>query len=427
MAKTPAPGPTLVPYAWSDGTFRTRAQPAGGNLYSLAENPLVHLGGYLLDPTPSAGNPDGLYYTARVRICIGMASNRIFTLAHEESNGRDWFGEFTIPATVPGTDLNARLATAGARLQEYRFLQNDFALSGSNPDICGMYCNRDTGALIVGFINNYDSTGAFAFSHVTYSDANDLAGSTLTGPYNVNPGDAAHFAGQIIDIPAEWQAAFGGTHFVHNGIKMSIASRSSIGPNLAVINAANPQAGILREIMNFPHGDSWATSLRYLGGSGESFGDDPVWNFLSDVAGAFVIPGTDTLCYIGSTLDMRVPSNGTRYKDVVEQSDGSFAWQDGYNPYIYQGISPYAWLFDLNELVRSVADPATYPVHSHRPYWSGYIDIPGVDKRDGFMIRGACLHPDTLQVHLSIQRGAQTVYGSAAPRYEVMSIPGVSL
>ncbi len=425
MAKIIDPIASITPFPWADGTYRSREEPAGGNLYSFQLNPMQHLGGYFLNPAGNATNPDGMTYAGRTRICLGTADDRIFATAHSDgTSGTRWLAEWQIPTIVAGTDLNAR--NVGARLQEYRFIETDFGELGA-PEIAGLYHNPNTGALIVGYYEYYDSSGAAAFSHVHYNNGADLATSSRVGPYNVNPGDPAHFAGQIIELPPAWQAVFGGTHLVHNGIKMSIASRSSIGPNCAVINAANPQAGIIRELMNFPYGNNWETSIGNLGGSGQPYANDPLWNFLSDVAGACVLPGTDTLMFVGTTLDMRVPNNGTVYKGIAENSSGAFVWQDGFNPYIYQGMSPYVWLFDLNDLARTVADPVTYPPHIHRPYWHGYWDIPGVDKRDGFQPRGAFLHRTTRQLHVSIQRGGAPRYNSGEPRFEVFNIPGVSV
>ncbi|MCP4700462.1 MAG: hypothetical protein GY862_26960 [Gammaproteobacteria bacterium] len=427
MAKVPNTNTSGTPHPVYDlgasaGVYRYSARPpvASSGLFDVVANPLEYAGGYFLDPSASAANPDGAYYAGRTRICLGSADDRIFSTAHSDGNsGTRWFSEWRIPAIV--NEVATDNWNVGARLQEYRFIETDFG-EMSNPVIDGLYYNMADGKLILGFHDDYDSAGSYQWSHAHYANGNDLANSARTGPYNIYPSNPAHFAGQIIDLPVDWQGVFGGTHAVHNGIKMSIASRSSIGMNLAIIDAANPDAGVKSVLMDFPHGNNWATSIANLGGSGEPYTDLLIWNFLADVAGAFVIPGTDTLCYIGTNLDTRVANNRTVYKDIAENSSGQFVWRDGFNPYIFQGMQPYIWLFDLNDLARTITDPVNYPPHIHQPYYHGFIDIPGVDKRDGFQPRGAFLHRTTKQIHIAIERGGD----SSSPGFRVMNIPGVS-
>lgn len=410
-----------------------RVDAVAGGLYSFAATPPEFVGGFLLDPTGDAVSVVGLENAeGNAAACVGEPG-RIFVTGNDSgANGLRRFSEFEIPEIVPGTDMAAR--NVGARVQGYRNLTPDFDLA-SYPDdedtatIGGMYYDPLTGRLHVGSYKYYDNYSGI-MNHFVYEDAANLAGAR-SGPSVLSaPDDGAVYrscgfwGGQIIPLPDKWHSVFGGTHLVHNGRRVAIASRASIGPSAASLTPGNIEAGIAKVLMRFTLEHPQAQWEDSTSGTTECL-TDPLWNHVSHCAFAFVIPGTDTLCYIGHNIDRRIDDRGNNtigYHDT--NSEGHVS--SGYDPYWADAYAGYYWLYDLNALAQTAADPAAHPFYSHQPYEHGYFDVPVMDADWRRNIWGGCFNHHTNQLIVTVGRGAEPRFNNGVSSYEVFNLPGLS-
>lgn len=424
-------------YSTMRGVGARVQQAVASGLYSFATTPPEFAGGFLLESTGDAASPSGQENAPTSAMCVGEPG-RIFASGYDSGEGGlSRFAEFEIPEIVAGTDMYAR--NLGARVQGYRNIDADFGLGSyateeGTQTIGGMYYDPSTGRLHVGAYKYYDGDYNGQFNHYVYETASNLAG-TRTGPLLVSASDdgasnrsAGFWGGQIIPLPAKWHTAFGGTHLIQNGRRVAIASRASIGPDAGSITPSTigSGGGIEKTLMRYTLAnplaaweDSSSGSLVYL--------TNQLWNHLSNCAFAFVIPGTDTLCYVGHNLDKRLDSRGSNtimYKGL--NSEGAYADND-YAPYWADGHVGYYWLFDLNDLALTAADPVANPFYSHTPYEHGYIDVPVMAGNWRRNVWGGCFNHHTNQMILAVTRGAEPRFTNTVTSYEVFNLPGVTV
>lgn len=409
-----------------NGKFRP-VPPVSEGLYSIAANPLKHVGGFLVNPSGTTENTAGLTYPEYTKLCIGGARDRMFFVGNSSGEGgTSRFAEANIPDLAWGVDMDER--SVGSLAQPYRNIDSDFSLGSLDPSevtavIGGMYYHPATDDLHLGTYMYYDAGPVGEINHMVYNEASNLGTSSRTGPFLVQgPSGASYqnagwWGGQIVELPPNWHNAFGGTHFIHNGAHIAVASRASIGPNFAVIDPANPTAPV-NVAMNYRYTYDWSTSLAPLDLEGGGYATEQVWNHLSNVLGAFIIPGTDTLCYIGYNLDKRFDYRGNNIIVYHDYNDlGQL--EGGFGPYYHDAYAQYYWLYDLNDLVKTIQDPVGYPEHSHYPYEHGYLDTVGNTTWDKRII-GAALNPYNNLVYLAVRRGAEPRYNYFVPSFEVM-------
>lgn len=437
VSNTPETATDLVNHDIGFNPWRPYPVQTSTGLHSFISNPPEFAGGFLLETTGDATAPSGLGNAVLSAMCVGESGRLFVTGQDSGEGGLRRFAEFEMPAVVAGTDMSAR--NVGARVQGYRNLATDFNLSSYGTDeqtavIHGMYYDPSTGRLHVGACKYYDGAYSGQFNHYIYNDASDLSAG-VTGPLLISAaGDGAtnqsagFWGGQIIPLPAKWHTVFGGTHLVHNGRRIAIASRASIGPSAGVVTPSSIGSGggventLMRYTTTHPLAaweDSSSGSLVYL--------TNQIWNHLSHCAFAFVIPNTDTLCYVGHNLDKRLDSRGNNtihYKAL--NSEGSYADND-YAPYWADGHTGCYWLFDLNDLANTIADPVTYPAYSHQPYEHGYIDIPAMAGNWRRNVWGGCFNPHTNQMIFALTRGAEPRYTNSVCSFEVFNLPGVTI
>lgn len=406
------PYPTYGPYG-GQFPFSSQELTVGAGLYSLAISPLVHAGGYNIDPTPNGADPNyGLTYSGKVRIAQGTAADRVFFTGHDEGTGGiPFFAEAQVPAIVAGTDINAR--NEGSILQPYRSIRNDFTQPDQSIVLSGMYYDTASGRLLLGGFQYYAAGNVYPENFMHYADASDLVNSPKVGMYAI--GGGAYYGGQIIELPAAWQSAFGASHIVHNGVGMSIVSRSSIGHTAALITPGNSEAGIGARLMEFPYTFDFSTALSPLESAEEGILEDPMWNHLTHVAGGCVIPGTDTLMFIGYTFDEEAGADPQLRQILYKGTDANGDYQDGYAPYYPNARRACYWLYDLNDLAQTLADPITYPNYMQRPYEYGYLDL--ANSTPWQLPTGMFLNKDTNQIHIAIG-GAR---GFGIPTFEIYS------
>lgn len=209
------------------------------------------------------------------------------------------------------------------------------------------------GALVVGGkligtgVIYYDANNTQRVSH--FSRSVKLTEPSFSGWSSVWKADQSGFvAGMMATIPAEWQAALGGT-VLTGQCCIPIVSRTSNGPSaFAFDHAKLGQKSVAASPLLYYTGDE-ATL-------GKWEGSNPTYGATAQIAGMTVITGTRTLLYIGrnglgihcygdgtadKSMDGKKAPDGTMFcYDPTTNSKGSHAY-----PYRYQ-----AWAYDLGDL-----------------------------------------------------------------------------
>lgn len=416
---------TLIPIYETTGGVYTPQPPPEGGLFQMESTSLSFDGAFLVSPTPNGDDATyGLTYVNHTcRVARGTSPNTMFLTGHDNgASGCRYLGEVNIPALVNSTnpaDLNI-----GTFVQNWRNVRDEMPSNMATVVINGIYYDKDgTGRLYVGGHNYYDSNGTETRNLAHYSDATDLENSTKTGFYAI--GNGAEAGGQLIPIPAHLQETFGGTHFSSNGVGMSIISRSSVGHSLHVVDASNVETnGIINTVLNFPYGDG-----TMLCGDIADLRTSQIWNFLTLCAGGVILPGTNSILFIGRNWDTRKSGNNVIYykNDTTPTgtgTDDTGKHIDGYFPFIHDAWATYFWLYDLNQLALTVSDPVTYPPHLHRPYQHGYLDnIPYTAWDQG--ISGIYLD-DNNKLICAVTRAARPRISPNTPAFIRLAIEGIS-
>jgi len=144
---------------------------------------------------------------------------------------------------------------------------------------------RLNGALIMSAYSSYNNGGDEPSTHVTAADVAGLATGTLWKAGQTRPGMVS---GPMGHVPAEWRALLGGPLLVAQCC-ISIVSRSSRGPSVAVVDPATPSTS--KWLVGYPEGHAT------LG----TFEQDPPAPYYgaSDTLGAvFIVPGTRSLLFV---------------------------------------------------------------------------------------------------------------------------------
>ncbi len=258
------------------------------------------------------------------------------------------------------------------------------------------------GALIVNAEQWYDAPGDNVDTTLVVDDANDLAGATQ-GCFELS--GAAHSAGYMGPIPAEWQAGFGADFYTGWSSVYSIVSRYSVGPSLwtfAPADVLTGSASTAPEItatpfMNYAYSETHlsdrAVEYAAQGEDGPFPPASPLWNILSRGKYGFFVPGTRTFAVIGSSGGLET---GIGYKAV--QDDGNVC--GGPCPYGADDSYNYYWLFDVADILaaENVFDP--------QPYEYGIWEVP-FDNDGAHKIIGATLDPATGTLYVALGNAGQ--------------------
>ncbi len=359
---------------------------AGGGLV-LAGN-LVHQGVFHVPGGIHAGGQAnaGFEYGGTA-LAYNAAKNSLYLAGH------DWdqfVGEVSVPA----------LGGTGTLLQNL-VDPTEGKLSSVNPSdsgskkLGGMLALSDR-LIITGF-SFYDGAGTQAVSHFSRPLSLTTTGQ-VTGPYRVGSLGGGFYAGYMGVIPAEWQAALGGTALTGQCC-LSVISRTSYGP--AVFAFDPTSAG------------PTASSLLYYPGSNPlepygAGGSHPLFNGTTKVRGVVFPKGTSSVLFIGSTgvgaycygqgtsdssLNGQAVPGETGVQYCFDPTNGS----KGEHAYPYQS---FVWAYNANDLaaVKSRSKSPWAP----RPYATWQLpDITGgMD-----MVGGAAYDPATNRIFISQKFG----------------------
>ncbi len=296
--------------------------------------------------------------------------------------------EVSIPALVNSTDVNA--------LNSATYLQDFFQVLSKTPDSNPQNIDRITGLffyeekLIVNGLEYYDAPANNTQTTLVLDNASDMAGSTIEGYYELQ--GAAHIAGWMSPVPAQWQGLLGGTTIAGNSSKYPIAGRQSMGPSAFVFDPSalsGAPSGVLptTTLLDFDltnplyadyssYGNAYYNLVEVNGTTppGHTFEDadavvgaNNLWTSESQASYGFIVPGTSTYMTLGASGGRE---SGIGYK--AAQSDGNVC--GGPCTYDADDVDNYYWLWDVNDLV-AVKNGTKQP-YEVRPYSYGALDMP---------------------------------------------------
>ncbi|ODS54695.1 MAG: hypothetical protein ABS36_11050 [Acidobacteria bacterium SCN 69-37] len=218
----------------------------------------------------------------------------------------------------------------------------------------------------------------------------------MSGPQRIGV-NASFTAGYLGEVPAEWQAALGGSH-VAGLCCLSIISRTSFGPALTAFNPSSPASGT--QLMAYPMGHET------LGGC-EDVGK--LFNCATGVRGVVFVPGTRSVLVIG-TLGL----DGICYKS--ERGPSACRGTGGYAAVRYAAT---VWAYDAADLAL-VAQGQRQP-WDVVPYatWT----LPGLSASSAETVGGAAYDPTTSRLYVTQNGGdgskplihVYTISGATAP------------
>lgn len=336
--------PRLSPDAFTYvGAFRLPRTAAGGDDFSFAGSPLAYRASA---NTLFAASRRG--HVAEVSIPTPVNSTDISTLpiaAYVQPFADPMEGH--LPAVSPNGDASLRgLAVLGGRL-------------------CGT-------AMIY-----YDALNAQRLSHFCRSLT--LSTPSFSGWSSVyQPARTGWVAGWLSPVPADWQAALGGTALTGNCC-VPIVTRTSHGPSAFAFNAeAIGQAQVSATPLLYYTGDH-ATLGPWMG-SNPTYGGTTTMNGMAVIAGTRTVVyvgrnGTGPFCYGIGTTDKALI--GTISHDGAEHCYDPFNSSKGPHGHPY---SNQAWLYDLNDFVAVKA--GTREPWDVRPYAVFPLNLPTPDRGD---------------------------------------------
>lgn len=345
----------------------------------LQINDFTYEGAFRIDGGIHGSNDplDSVRYQQRAIIALNKSNGNLLINGHGDFNSRN-IGEFSIPALVNETGGNFGNLNMATSTQDFSNILSNLPVN-NDPDnsgisISGIY--EQDGEIVVNYFSLYDNQTPYNTEFCAHkaSSTNISATNDITGAFTI--ADAAHFSGWMSDIPAEWQAALGGTHLRGHsaGNTRTINARHSNGPSAAVFNMADllspntPASGAALThniVLDYP-------LANFMGSGPGDNADDlnnagQIWTTFSEAGFGFIIPGTDTYAVFGysgghsSGITYGIPP----YSPSTPQGFYTVDQDDRYN---------YYWFFDVNDLV-DVRNGVIQP-YEVVPYDHGSWDIP---------------------------------------------------
>lgn len=216
------------------------------------------------------------------------------------------------------------------------------------------------GRQIVSLYSYYDADGSAWPSHVAVNPST----GAMTAPQQVGGLGAGYVAGYMATVPQEWQALLGGPALTGQG-PLPIISRANSGPGVSVFDPAK---------VGMTTGAVPATPLLYYPLSNplaDVYSTNDLLTFADIIGGVAIPSGTRTLLFVG-----RHGAGRLCYGEAAACNDLAGGYK-GYHAYPYR---VWAWLYDLNDLLKVKA--GTVKPWDVRPYAAG--PIPGVDESGNF-------------------------------------------
>lgn len=365
-------------------------------LISLSE--IQYQGGFRL-PTGSFGDgPNSTHSYSPGPIAYNPTNRSLFTVSHSYEQG---IGEFLIPDIVQSPDIND-FNTASV-LQNFR----PFHQAGQPPTgidnfflITGLTLVNNK--LLANYINWYDAAGTETDTSVVFQNPEDLANTDIVGPFQL--AGAAHAAGWLSEIPAEWQAALGGDSIAGHA-HGSIVSRLAVGPPAHVLNvsdftdATTGSAIATTPVLDFnlakPLYDTTLYDLAVTSYDDIAYnrdGNNRLWTRITGASYGVIVPNTNTYLTVGFAGGF---NSGLGYK--ITQTNGNVC--GGPCSYDPEDIYNHYWLWKVSDMVK--VKNGELEASDLRPYEYGVLDTLGLTAR----IKGASYDSANQRLFISLANG----------------------
>lgn len=378
---------------------------------------LEYQGGFII-PSEEYGESSANYTTGTIEY---NSSNRSLFLAGFDLDGA--IAEFAIPSLIKSTDLK--------ELNTATILQNFKKLLNLSPDDNPQSIDRISGMrlinnkLMINALEYYDAPADNTHTTLVLENPNDISSSLLNGYHSL--AGAAHSAGWISPIPAEWQALLGGDYLSGNSSRYPINGRQAIGISafafnssaLNSLNATNiPTTTLLDYDLTHPLYSDYEfyydPNYNLLELAGETppahtfevadavVGTNDLWTEESQASYGYIVPGTRTYLTLGSSGGH---NSGIGYKPT--QDNGYEC--PGPCPYSADDYYNFYWLWDVNDLLE--VKKGNLNPYEVRPYSYGVFDAPfQLDVYSGtpefHPISGGTYDQESGLLYLSIYDGA---------------------
>ena len=371
LGPEPQPAPTPAPKPQPAPEPPAPTQPAEGTLVS--QNDLTYQGSFRV-PYGDGSSESSLSWGGAG---LGYNPNRdsLFITGH---NWHQLTAEISIPALGQSpTPLALPQASFLQRPEDAADgkLPAAFGPDGSSFERIGGYL-VDGDDLIVSGYNFYDAANQQRQSHLVTDIDLGSSSDFVALTDQVQP---RWLSGAMTNIPAAWQAAFGGDTFMTGLSGISIVSNSSVGPSAATftrqsLTGSNPAELVLGYPLSDPLDDYEAQS--------------ELWNGTSEVRGMVFPEETSSVLYFGTHgVGEFCYGTGPDCDDPVSPHPGTHAY-----PYRYQ-----VWAYDAADLAEVYAGNAE--PESVRPYDVWELDLPYSPST--MQIGGASYDPTTGRIFVS--------------------------
>ncbi len=365
----------------------------------------MHIGAFKLPANPVGSPSDAQYSFDYGGKALGYnpANNSIFISGHAQ---RQNVAEIRIPDNVSYSNFE-NLST-GNIIQglsdplEGRI--NEINPLDSNPKRIGGFLAHNN-QLIISAVSTYDANGSQQSSHFLRPMTMNITGQ-LQGPIripgNVNP---RWLGGYMSHIPAEWQESLGGSAFSGIG-GMSIASTSSVGPAMAIINPDRIAESAAKLLIGYPLSSNLAALYGYR------FEDaNPVFNPTSEVRGAVFPSGTRSVLFFGKNGlgNQMCYGDGSTCNDPANSYKSYHAYPYAYQVWAYDAL-------DLADVAKGVKEP-----NRIKPYAIWNFNLPFEENEPLREIGGAVYDPAKKRIYIS-QRGAYKIGYVNQPLIQVLEL-----
>ena len=226
-------------------------------------------------------------------------------------------------------------------------------------------------------------------------------------------------AGFMTLIPVEHQARLGGDALTGQCC-ISIITRTSSGPAAFAFTASKIGEPVVaaQPLLYYPADHATL-------GSWTSLAPNPVFNMSTLVNGMAIIPGTNTLIYVGSTgLGKSCYGPGTGDLSLVGTVPSYGGEPYCYDPTFY-GKAPhsypyayYAWLYNLNDLAAVKA--GTKQPWDVTPYATFPLELGGVVRGQSKL--SVTVNPLTRDLYLAQYNGEPDCCGGGFPKIHVIGV-----
>ena len=372
-------------HAGSSREGGTVADPVGGEadkpaaeLFRMSD--LVYIGAFRV-PAKANGMSDMNY--SQGPIAYAADSHSVFLVGHAHQQA---VAEYLVPDIVDSKDIT-KLKMAKP-VQAFNPVLD--RMPGGNPEKLnrlGGLAVHD-GRLLISAYEYYDAPADNVTTHLVIEDASDLAGSLVTGPLSFE--GRAHTSGWMSPVPAEWQAALGGSWIAGSSSGEPIIGRLSVGPSAFSFypEDMNSKTGKVSSTMLLDFSLKWRLHEDLT----NEFGKNDIWTHLSRAVYGFIPPGSRSYITIGYSGGH---NSSVCYKCVPT---GRKANCPGYCASESNDYDLMYWLWDVQDLVDvRNGDKSPYSVY---PYDHGVFKAPFAAQRIG----GGSYDPVSNRLYITLQR-----------------------